>query len=184
MTPTGVVLTGGASRRMGSDKALLSVDGVAMAVRVADALAGGGCDPVLCQGGDAERLAALGLQVAPDSRPGDGPVIAILDALERQRRDLVVCACDLPWLDAATVMRLISAAAADRSADVVVACDADGPHLAAFWRAKAGPSLEVLVAEGVRSYRSALERLRTVHVDVPASVVANVNKPDDLHRHR
>jgi molybdopterin-guanine dinucleotide biosynthesis protein A len=184
VTPTGVVLAGGASRRMGSDKALLSVDGVAMALRVAAALAGGGCDPILCQGGDADRLTALGLEVAADSRPGDGPVIAILDALEGQRRDLVVCACDLPWLDAATVTRLITAGEADPSADVVVACDADGPHLAAFWRAQARQSLEVLVAEGVRSYRAVLDRLRAVCVDVPASVVANVNKPEDLHRHR
>ena len=34
--PTGVVLTGGGSRRMGVDKALVEVDGVAMASRVAE----------------------------------------------------------------------------------------------------------------------------------------------------
>jgi molybdopterin-guanine dinucleotide biosynthesis protein A len=184
VTPTGVVLTGGASRRMGSDKAVLLVDGVAMAVRVAAALSGGGCDPIICQGGDAVALAALGLAVAPDSRPGDGPVIAIRDALTREDGDLVICACDLPWLDATTVTRLVGAAGADPSADVVVACDADGPHLAAFWRARAREQLELLVAQGVRSYRAVLGGLRTVRVEVPPAVVANVNKPEDLRPHR
>jgi molybdopterin-guanine dinucleotide biosynthesis protein A len=184
VTPTGVVLTGGASRRMGSDKALLSVDGVAMAVRVAAALTGGGCDPIICQGGDVDALTALGFDVVPDSRPGDGPVPAILDALTRHDRDLVICACDLPWLDATTVARLLTAADADPAADVVVACDADGPHLAAVWRARARQPLEVVVAQGVRSYRAALDRLETVRVDVPPSVVANVNKPEDLRLHR
>jgi hypothetical protein len=36
------------------------------------------------------------------------------------------------------------------------------------------------VAGGIRSYRGALERLTTVHVDVPPAVVANVNSPGDL----
>lgn len=184
MTPTGVVLAGGASRRMGTDKALVVVDGVAMASRVASALAAGGCDPVVCQGGDAHALAGIGLTVFADSRPGTGPLPAILDALTRESGDLVVCACDLPWLEGATVARLLAVAASDPVADVVVAIDGDGPHLAAVWRAHAKTALDDLVVGGVRSYRAALERLATVAVDVPSSVIANVNKPEDLGRHR
>jgi len=184
VTPTGVVLTGGASRRMGSDKALMPVDGVAMAARVAAALTAGGCDPVVCQGGDAGALAKLGLEVVPDAQPGEGPVIAILDALTRHRRDLVVCACDLPWLDATTVVRLLAVASAEPAADVVVACDADVPHLAAVWRSRARQPLEALVAEGVRSYRAVLDRLETARVDVPSASVSIVNKPEDLRRLR
>jgi molybdenum cofactor guanylyltransferase len=184
VTPTGVVLTGGASRRMGVDKALVEVDGVAMAARVARALAEGGCDPVVCQGGDAEALAVLGIAVVADSRPGGGPVAGILDALSSTDGDIVVSACDLPWLDAGTVSELIEVAEARADADVVVAHDPDGPHLAGVWKASSRARLEDLVAGGVRSYRGALERLNTVSVDVPSSVVANVNSPDDLGRRR
>ena len=185
MTPAGVVLTGGASRRMGADKALVEVDGVAMAVRVASALAEGGCDPVVCQGGDAQSLAALGMTVLADTHPGGGPVAGILDALSAaDSEDVVVCACDLPWMDAATVTKLIRFAVESPEADVVVACDAAGPHLAGVWRSGSRRRLEALVAAGIQSYRGALERLNTVRVDVPPSVVANVNSPGDLRRHR
>ena len=46
----GVVLTGGASRRMGRTKALVEIDGVPMAARVAAALAGAGCESVVLLG--------------------------------------------------------------------------------------------------------------------------------------
>jgi molybdopterin-guanine dinucleotide biosynthesis protein A len=169
---------------MGADKALVEVDGVAMAARVARALAEGGCDPVICQGGDSAALAVLGLPVVADSRPDGGPMAGVLDALSSTGGDIVVSACDLPWLDAGTVRALIKTAAARPDADVVVACDIDGPHLAGVWRAHSRERLEELVAAGVRSYRGALDRLNTVSVDVPSSVVANVNSPDDLRRRR
>jgi molybdopterin-guanine dinucleotide biosynthesis protein A len=77
----GAVLTGGSSRRMGTDKALLEVDGVAMAVRVARALDAAGATEVMCIGGDAPALAALGLIVVTDRHPGDGPLGAVITAL-------------------------------------------------------------------------------------------------------
>jgi len=184
VTLTGVVLAGGASSRMGTDKALVEVDGVAMAVRVASALAGGGCEPVVCQGGDSRALGALGLTVSADTRPGEGPVAGILDALSAAGGDVVVCACDLPWFDAATVRDLVAAADAHPEAGVTVACDAAGPHLAGVWRSSTRERLAALFADGIRSYRSALEQLAARHVDVATNVVANINTPGDLRRHR
>ena len=45
---------------MGTDKAFVEVDGVAMAERVATALVAGGCEPVVLVGGDHVLLARLG----------------------------------------------------------------------------------------------------------------------------
>ncbi|MGH9084822.1 MAG: NTP transferase domain-containing protein, partial [Acidimicrobiales bacterium] len=53
-------MCGGSSTRMGRDKATLEVGGVAMAVRVADALRAAGADEVRAIGGDAAGLARLG----------------------------------------------------------------------------------------------------------------------------
>jgi molybdopterin-guanine dinucleotide biosynthesis protein A len=177
----GVVLTGGASSRMGRDKALVEVDGTAMAVRVATALRAGGCDEVWCQGGDIAALAAAGLDVVPDDHPGQGPLPAIATALATAAPDsIVVSACDLADLDAATVSMLIAAAGASPEADVVAAIDRAGPHLLSVWNWSAASALELALESGVRSYRQMLERLRVIHVEVPWRVVRNVNTPGDL----
>jgi molybdopterin-guanine dinucleotide biosynthesis protein A len=166
---------------MGSDKALIEIGGEALAARVARALADGGCDPVVCQGGDTEALARHGLRVVADSEPGLGPLHAIADALASAApADVVVSACDLPGLDADTVASLIAAADEHPAAGVVAATDASGPHLLAVWRQSEAAHLSELLGEGVRSYRAALGRLRIVTVDVPASAVVNVNRPQDL----
>ena len=48
----GAVLCGGASRRMGTDKAFVEVGGQPMAERVAAALEEAGCAPVVFVGGE------------------------------------------------------------------------------------------------------------------------------------
>jgi len=113
MDVAGAVLTGGTSRRMGRDKATLEIDGVAMARRVADALIAAGCAPVVAVGGDATRLGAIGIPVVDDDWPGEGPLGGIITALRHsERAAVVVAACDLPWLDAPTIERLVATAVA------------------------------------------------------------------------
>jgi molybdenum cofactor guanylyltransferase len=78
----GAVLCGGASRRMGRDKALIALEGRALAVRVAEAVAAAGASGVVAVGGDLEGLRAAGLAAVPDrDGPGAGPLAGILTAL-------------------------------------------------------------------------------------------------------
>jgi molybdopterin-guanine dinucleotide biosynthesis protein A len=183
-TTAGVVLAGGRSTRMGTDKAIVEVGGVAMAVRVADALRQAGCDPVWCQGGDTDALAGLGLTVRPDRDAGAGPLAAIAAALSGAADDgadaVVVSACDLAWLDAATVRSLLIAADLHPEAAVVVAADAGGTHLLGVWRVTSLTGLVDLLASGLRSYRTAVERLGAHAVTVESAPVRNANRPADL----
>ena len=80
---SGVVLAGGASRRMGRDKALMELDGeplVARAVR----LLSGVCSDVAVASGDGRRLdgAGLGVRQVADVVPDAGPVAGIAAGLE------------------------------------------------------------------------------------------------------
>lgn len=179
----GVVLTGGASTRMGADKATLVVDGKPMAVRVADALWEAGCQPVECQGGDAASIEAYGLTVHPDRLSGGGPLAAIATALDRHHDDdVVVVACDLVDVDAPAIETLIERGQSDALIDVVAARDEGGRHLLVWWRAGSGTRIASLIDEGVRSYRDALDRLDVCDVAVTSSAIRNVNTPDDLGR--
>src|SRR5689334_22185370 len=85
-----VILTGGASTRMGRDKALVPIDGVAMAVRVARALRTAGADDITCVGGDLAGLSAQALDAIPDEWPGEGPVAGLLTGMTHARHEIVV----------------------------------------------------------------------------------------------
>ncbi len=178
--PVGVVLTGGASTRMGVDKATLFVGDRPMAVRVADAMWEAGCQPVECQGGDVAAITEYGLEVVPDRIPGTGPLAAIRDALERHEgSDVVVAACDLVDLDGATITALV-AAGAERDVDVAVVVADDERHLVSWWRSGLCSRVGELVDAGVTSYREALSALRVADVEAAPAVVRNINTPDDL----
>ncbi len=108
---------------MGSDKALVTVDGVPMVLRVAEALRAVSCDPVIAVGGDTTALAELGLVTIADRWPGEGPLGGLITALEHfpQHDAVVVVACDLPRLMPSVVAMLLNALESAESADVTLA---------------------------------------------------------------
>ena len=88
-----VLLAGGASRRMGQNKAELPVDGVAMYQRIAAELNRNGW-PVTVLGGDPIQ----GCRHQLDEHPGNGPIAALSGY--RPTSDLVfVSPCDIPNFD-------------------------------------------------------------------------------------
>lgn len=182
--PVGVILAGGLSRRMGVDKAFIEIDGRAMVVRVADALRKGGCDPVVCQGGDEEIAASFGLEVVADPSPACGPLPAIRAALQHHGGPIVIAACDLADLDPGSVRAVIAAGTSDPMSLVAVAATADRRHLLSYWNPRALVPLTTAVAEGVAAYRVALDRLGAIDVSVDPAAVRNVNRPEDVARRR
>ena len=165
---------------MGTDKALLEVDGVPLARRVANALRAAGADPVIAVGGDLDALGALGLTVVPDVHPGEGPLGGILSALAATDAEVVVVlACDLPAADADTV-RAVALGLGD--ADVAAPWH-EGRHelLHAAYHRRAEPVLRAAFAAGERAPHRAVADLVVVGVEgLPASALADADTPDDL----
>ncbi len=96
----GVILAGGKSRRMGKDKAHLTVGRDAMIERVAAEL-GKVFSEILISGGDEETGARLGIKVVPDLIKGWGPLSGIhATLLAAQSRKCLVVPCDMPFLSA------------------------------------------------------------------------------------
>ena len=174
--PLGAVLCGGASRRMGVDKTLLVVDGVAMARRVADALLLAGCSPVVAVGGDSRELRSLGLEHVDDDFPGEGPLGGILTALAHGGPAAVV-ACDLPHIEAATVTTLIDALGVH---DAAIAYTDRAQPLCAVWSPMAAAPLRAQFMAGERAVHRAITALDIIWVKVPPGDVRNINTPDDL----
>jgi len=182
----GVVLTGGASRRMGRTKALVEIDGVPMAARVAAALAGAGCESVVLLGGDPAELAPLTLPVLPDRHPGTGPLGGVLGALElyEDRSDQVlIVACDLADIASTDLSRLVQAAAERADADVVVAHAGRVEPACALWRTRSVDLVRRSFIAGERAVHRVLAELQTVEVPLPTASLRNINTPDDLDRY-
>jgi molybdenum cofactor guanylyltransferase len=168
---------------MGTDKAFVEVDGVAMAERVARAMAAGGCEPVAFVGGDSVGLARFGRPTHADRWPGEGPLGGVLTALAAAGGDdVVVAACDLPFLDGPTVRRILDAVPdrGGQAVDVVVARTQRLEPALAWWAAAAGEDLARRWDGGVRALHEVIGALRRVEVAVDGAVVRNVNRPSDL----
>jgi len=185
----GAVLTGGASRRMGRTKALIELDGVPMARRVADALSLAGCGSVIAYGGDPVELEPLGMPVLPDRHPGSGPLGGVLGVLELfSESDLhidgvFVVACDLPALRGGDLAGLVDAMRSHRDVDVVVARTARIEPTCAIWRPRATERLREMFDSGERTLHRAIEQLESCAVEIEPGAVRNINTPDDLDRY-
>jgi molybdopterin-guanine dinucleotide biosynthesis protein A/rhodanese-related sulfurtransferase len=180
----GAVLTGGRSERMGRDKALLRIDGDALAVRVTNALVAAGAEPVLAVGGDLAALGALGLTAVADPRQGVGPLGGIATALEhlRDHDAVVVLACDLPAVTPAGIAAVVDALG---DADVAVPLVAGRLEpLHAAWRPRALPVIEEVLGAGRRAVAAAFDALVTVAVEgLDPSWFANINTAGDVIGH-
>jgi len=99
-----IVLAGGGSTRLGTDKAALVVDGVTMLDRVLAATAGAVSTVVV----GPERPTARPVAWTVEDPPGGGPVAGIATGLPYGAAPtVVVLSCDLPWIAADDVARLV-----------------------------------------------------------------------------
>jgi molybdopterin-guanine dinucleotide biosynthesis protein A len=173
----GAVLCGGASTRMGVDKATLEVDGVPMASLVVDVLVAAGCSPVVAIGGDSAALRRHGIDCIEDEFPGEGPLGGVLTALSLAAPAVIV-ACDLPYIRAATVEALLAALAGH---DAAIARTDRAHPLCAVWSSAAAPLLMSRFLAGERSMHRAIEGLDVAWVEASEHDLRNVNTPADLH---
>ena len=181
----GILLTGGKSRRMGSDKALLEIEGTPAAERVLRVL---------------ESVARPIVEVGPgitgarsvlEDPPGSGPLVS-LAAGGRALRELghlgpaLVLACDLPLIDTAT-LRMLARWPGPSSVVPVIGGRPQG--LCARWAARDLAAADQLAKAGGRSVKALLDRSEVKLLPpelwppgVDAATLADADSPEDLER--
>ncbi|GAC1365677.1 MAG: molybdenum cofactor guanylyltransferase [Actinomycetota bacterium] len=187
---SGLVLAGGASRRMGRDKALIPFEGELLVVRAVRLLEGV-CGEVLVASGDGHRFDSLGLRQVADSTAGVGPMagmVAGIEAAEAAGYPLVaVIAVDMPLANPALLCLLGELWAGE--AGVVPELAGGIEPLHALYHAHAAAPLRSAIEAGSLSVRQAvasLPRLRVVGrslwgpLDRQGTFARNLNSPGDL----
>ncbi len=188
----GAVLAGGASQRMGTDKAFIEIGGLAMVERAAGALRQAGLDSLVVVGGDLDRLRALGLRACADLYPQQGPLGAVVTALHWLDRwggpaaeAVVTLPCDVVEPQAAAVRAVVDRlAGCCAGTDAVVPAGEGSPQwLHAAWRRRCRPLLTVAFARGVRAPKAAVGELSTVAFEVPGSAwFRDADLPEEVPR--
>jgi molybdenum cofactor guanylyltransferase len=176
MRTAGAVLCGGASRRMGRDKALVEIDGLPMAERVARVLQTAGARPVYFVGGDRAALEPLGRAVLADAFPGQGPAGGVITALRAGATGVIVAACDLVDVDVVTVCRVMGAGGTRVR---VAYSDRLEPALA-WWPHEVLTTVEHSFASGVRALHEVLDAVGFDPVPVEVTRLRNVNTPGEV----
>lgn len=170
---------------MGLDKALIQVDGRALALRVADEVAKV-CGTVSLVG-DPSLYGLLGLPVVPDRFPGQGPLAGIEAALAATKAEWnLIVACDMPALDLATLGALFAAGDDSPVPECVLPQYEDGrvEPLCAVFNARCHKPVLAALRQGVRKVTDALDGLALRYVRVTSDLpFANLNTPEDLRRY-
>lgn len=185
MTVGGILLTGGTSRRLGTDKATLVLDGATLADRGATTLRGAGLVAVEVGPGHTD------LPAVREDPSGSGPLAALVAGFDALAGVLgappdavVLLACDLPHAQS-VVAALVAAPA---GAALVVPVDADGraQYACARYGADVVARAATLVASGERSLRALVATVpvpqRLELTGLPADALADIDTVADARR--
>ena len=185
----GAIIAGGASTRMGSEKALMLLDGVPLLERVASRLRIQVDHLILNANGDTSRFGTTKLEVVPDlitaiQTPLVGLHAVLKYGAEHGFDAVVTVPSDSPFIPLDLVKRLVEAGEIKGAA---IAHSRNQKHfLTGIWTtALARPLEKLILQENLRRMQDFALRVEAVSVtwlDHPHDPFFNVNTPEDLEQ--
>jgi len=179
----GLVLSGGESRRMGTDKAALAYRDKSQASWLCDLMAGMGLDPMVSRApGQLPPEGVDPSRILSDRFLGYGPLGGILTALEADPSAAwLVVGCDLPFVDTPVLESLLASRDPFRNATVFLDTDGRFPEpMLSLWEPKSRLRAFQFLAMGYRCPRKVLINSRTKPLPSPGGrILFNANTPSD-----
>jgi molybdopterin-guanine dinucleotide biosynthesis protein A len=172
---TAIILAGGKSSRMGTDKGMLSINGRTMLEHICKQLRGT-FNQILTSAGDTEKYSFAGLEVVRDKTPDQGPLMGIASALEASANEInFVVACDIPHINMDCVRKMLIEA---KGADIVVPTTGDRKYepLFAVYRKSALDAIKRTLREGKRKISDGFDKCKVKCIDLrKADWLININ---------
>jgi len=162
---TAIVLAGGDSLRMDTDKSMLPINGQPAIEYICDQLSAT-FDEILISANEVDKYSFLGFDVIADKVPGQGPLMGIASALEASANQLnFVVACDIPHIDLPYVRRMLAEA---EEADLVIPTTGEGKYepLFAVYRKSALGAINEVLSSGGRKISDVFARCKVKHVEL------------------
>lgn len=176
-----VILAGGRSARMGTDKALLQLKGKPLIAHISDTLRTAFESTQLYIAGTNPHYAFLQHPMIPDLWPHKGPCGGIVSALQYCQNDIFVCPCDMPLLHPAFLRDLWQRASADR-VSVLIYRGRMYPTLGRY-PFHAATDLTRYLTQGIHKMQDLLRLVRAqplhYHDSALQNMLANINTPSD-----
>jgi len=172
---TAIIMAGGSSRRMGTDKSMLEIEGRPIIERTCERLAG--CfEQILISTNEVDKFKFLGFQIVPDKVPEQGPLMGIASALEASGNEInFVIACDIPQIEIRDVRRILTEAVSS-DADITVPVSSDGKYepLFAVYRKSALNAINKVLSSGGRKISDVFNLCKVKKVELGLNLV-NLN---------
>ena len=180
----GLILAGGRSRRMGSDKAFVTLNGQPLLRHVMARLAPQVDTLVINSNADPKDFSRFGAPVIPDRLTGYlGPLAGVHAGLSTYPHDFVLTvAVDLPFLPPDLAPRLREQLDGERCP---YAGDGRNHALAILWPPGMAPQIEDFLQQGQHSLHAWLTQHGQPVIFAATSngnVMFNLNTPEDLRR--
>ena len=179
---TAIVLAGGRSSRMGTDKSLLNVNGKPLIQHIVDQL--DGCfDEVIISANANQNFDFLGKRVVADIEEGRGPLMAIYSCLHASKSEWnFITACDVPTVNLQFVEYILTLS---KENDIVIPISGQNKFepLFAVYNKRVLPIMEGLLKEGNSRIIGLLDYVKAKYVNIEGEEwFLNLNYKDDFEQ--
>ncbi|MDR2180378.1 MAG: molybdenum cofactor guanylyltransferase [Synergistaceae bacterium] len=190
MRATGVILTGGKSRRFGSDKTILRWGDRTVVEKIAGQYAAL-FDEILLVGNPPGKFSIPGVREIEDIYPDAGPLGGIYSGLRRASNPRIfVTACDMPFFSGKLAAELLESS---DDCDAVVPREGERVEpLFAVYNSGVLPAAERMLLKGERAVRLLYDRVRVKYLDLGEwagqnqglffNLFFNINFPEDYRQ--
>jgi len=184
---TGIVLAGGLSRRMGTDKSMISLNGRPMIEHAIEAIKPL-CGQVVISSNQC-TYDFTGCEVWEDELPERAPIIGIYSCLKRSQTEVnILLSCDMPLMSTQMLQYLL-----EKSANSDITVPVHGDHfiepLCGIYKKSSLCILKEYIDKGNyrlnECIRSASAQLVKVDEKLPfysVDLFSNINTPEDYHK--
>lgn len=178
-----VILAGGKSSRMGTDKALLALSGKNFITKLSEEL--DYFEEKLIARGNQSEIKDVVWKCIPDIYIQRGPLGGIHSALLQCQSDALFCvSCDMPLVRSSLVKKLCRYFESKDEADVVIAVTEDGRKhpLCGIYRKSVLSVLEEQILDGNYRVMATLDKLKVEYIQLTfeeSAQLKNINTPEE-----